>query len=52
MKKNILFLLLLFTSMATFAGNDYAKYYQGLPKPMPTVVAPTLHDIHLQLKDL
>ena len=49
MKKNILFILLLFTSMATFAGNDYAKYYQGLPKPMPTVVAPTIPDNNVSI---
>ena len=49
MKKNILFILLLFTSMATFAGNDYAKYYQGLPKLMPTVVAPTIPDNNVSI---
>ena len=51
MKKNILFILLLFTSMATFAGNDYAKYYQGLPKPMPTVVAPTIPDNNVSIAE-
>ena len=49
MKKNILFILLLFTSMATFAGKDYAKYYPGLPKLMPTVVAPTIPDNNVSI---
>ena len=37
MKKYILFGLSLIISMTAFAGNNYAKYYQGLPKPMPEV---------------
>ena len=51
MKKNILFTFLFFISMTAFAGNNYAKYYQGLPKPMPEVVAPTIPDNNVSITE-
>jgi polygalacturonase len=42
MKKPILLCLSLLLSLASLAGNDYGKYYQNMPKPMPQVTAPTI----------
>ena len=44
MKKNFLLILAFVFSISAFAGSDYSIYYQGLPKPMPTVVAPKIPD--------
>ncbi len=51
MKKYILFGLSLIISISAFAGNNYAKYYQGLPKPMPEVVVPTIPDNNVSITE-
>lgn len=42
MKKTFSLCLFLVLSLTTFAGNEYSKYYQNMPKAMPEVAAPVI----------
>lgn len=51
MKKIMMGCLALLMSMTAMAQQDYTKYYQALPKPMPVVKAPVIPETTVRLTD-
>lgn len=51
MKKSTLTCLALLIATWVSAQTDYSKYYQKLPKPMPTVQAPIIPDYRVDIRD-
>jgi len=44
MKRKLIMALAMLMSAFSFAGNDYNKYYQNMPKQMPQVITPVIPD--------